>query len=405
VKVKSNPIICGLDVGTTKICMMVARRDRDGGLELISSGYAESAGLVKGAVVNLDEIAASIRKAASEAEMKCGMPVDCVKVGVGGDHFQSYNSRGAVTIAGERQEVTDQAVDQVVLASRASVALPPDREIVHVLPQEFFLDGRGDIQNPVGLFGSQLDVDVHIVTCQKALCLNLINAVNRAEIRVRKVVFKALASAEAVLTKDEKELGVVLVEIGGGGTDIVVVRQNAVRFTKVLPVGGVSFTRDLAFGLQTPVEEAERIKKESGTVLTERLSDGDEPVQVLGTGAREPREVSRRVVCEILRARAMETLEIVADEIRKAEDAGPLVAGAVVSGGGSMLDGMVELAADVLDMPARQGLPRKVKGMKDDLIHPGYATAVGLTMFTMGAAPRAPSPPGFLARVLAWVGA
>jgi cell division protein FtsA len=382
--------------------MMIARKHRDGGLELISSGYAESEGLNKGAVIDLDNTAAAIRKAASEAELKAGVSADWVKVGAGGEHFQSCNSRGAVTITGERREVTAEAVEQVVTAAK-SISIPPDREIVHVLPQEFFLDGLGGIKNPVGLFGSQLDVNVHIVTGQSTLNQNLINAVNRAEMHVRKVVFKSLACTEAVLTKDEKELGVVLLDIGGGCTDIIIVQQNAVRFTKVLPVGGISFTRDLAYGLQTPVEEAERIKKASGTVLTERI-DAEEQVSVPGTGARAVRAVSRKTVCDILRARAMEVLELVGDQIRKAAIGSPLIAGVVVTGGGSMLDGMVELTEEVLGIPARQGLPRGIKGLKDDLMHPGYATAIGLTMFGAWEMPVEKSSQRFLTRILSWIG-
>jgi cell division protein FtsA len=377
--VKKNRIICGLDIGTTKICMMIARKHREGGLELISTGYSNSNGLNKGVVVDLAEAAASIRKAADEAELKANTSVDWVLVGATGDHFQSFNSRGALTIEGHHQEVRAEEMAQVIGAAQ-SVSIPPDREIVHVLPQEFFLDGRGGIQNPTGLFGSQLDANIHIVTCQTSLNQNLINAVNRAQMRVKKVVFQPLASAEAVLTKDEKELGTAVIDIGAGTTDIAIFQKNAVQFTKVLPVGGANFTRDLAIGLQTPIEDAERIKKESGTVLTERVLSED-TVLIPGIGTRSTRSIPRKMICSILRDRAVEILELAGDQIRKAMGNDHLIAGVVITGGGSTLDGMLELSEEVLAMPVRQGLPRYIRGLPEELSHPVYSTVVGLALF------------------------
>jgi len=378
--VKKDRIICGLDVGTSKICMMIARAHRDGGLELISTGYSNSSGLKKGVVVDLDEAAASIRKAADEAELKAGLSVDWVLVGASGDHFQSLNSRGAISIEGNHQEVTAEDMQQVIGAAKSSVPIPPDREIIHVLPQEFFLDDQGGILNPVGLFGSRLDVNVHLVTCQSSLNQNMVNAVNKAQMRVTRVILQQLASAEAVLTKDEKELGTVVIDIGGGTTDIAVFMRNAVQFTKVLAVGGAHFTRDLAVLLHTPMEDAERLKKESGTVLTERARD-DATVTVPGMGTRATRDVARRLVCDILRDRAVELLELVKAEISRATENERLVAGAVITGGGCMLDGMLELAEETLGMPVRQGLPLGIQGLTEELSHPVYATAVGLALF------------------------
>jgi cell division protein FtsA len=377
--VKKDRIICGLDVGTSKICMMIVKAHRDGGLELISSGYSDSNGLKKGIVVDLDEAAASIRKAADEAELKANHSVDWVIVGASGDHFQSFNSRGAITIEGNHQEVTPEDMAQVIGAAQ-SVSIPSDREIIHVLPQEFFLDDQGGIQNPVGLFGSQLDVNIHVVTCQSTLNQNMVNAVNKAKMRVKKVILQQLASAEAVLTKDEKELGAAVIDIGGGTTDIAVFMRNAVQFTKVLPVGGAHFTRDLAIGLQTPMTEAERIKKESGTVLTEKVQ-ADETVQAPGMGTRAARSVPRSTVCNILRDRAVELLELVRDQLIKATENERLVAGIVITGGGSMLDGIMDLAEETLGLPVRQGLPLGVQGLTDELSHPVYATAIGLALF------------------------
>ncbi len=406
---KKNRIICGLDVGTTKICMMIARAHREGDLELISTGYSNSGGLKKGLVVDLEEAAASIRKAAAEAEAKSSMSVDWVTVGASGDHFQSFNSRGAITIEGNHQEVSAEDMAQVIRAAQ-SIPVPPDHEVIHVLPQEFLLDDHGGIQNPVGLFGSRLDVNVHVVTCQSALNQNLINAVNRAQMRVKRVILQQLASAEAVLTKDEKELGTAVLDIGGGTTDIAVFVRNVVQFTKVLPVGGAHFTRDLAIGLQTPMEEAERIKKESGTVLTERIQEG-EMVLVPGMGTRSARSVPRKMICEILRDRAVELMELIREQIWKAGENEQLVAGVVVTGGTSMLDGLLELMEEMLGMPVRQGLPLGVRGLTDELSHPVYATAIGLALFGAEEAGycranrgKANGSPWLFNRILSWAG-
>jgi cell division protein FtsA len=407
--VKKDRIICGLDVGTTKICMMIARAHRDSGLELLSTGYADSYGLKKGVVVDLEEAAASIRKARDEAELKSNISVDWVTIGAAGDHFQGFNSHGAITIEGSHQEVSAEDMAQVIRAAQ-SVPLPPDREVIHVLPQEFFLDDHDGIQNPVGLYGSRLDVNIHVVTCQSALNQNLINAVNRAQMRVKKVILGQLASAEAVLTKDERDLGTAIIDIGGGTTDIAIFIRNAVQFTKVLPVGGAHFSRDLAIGLQTPMEHAERIKKESGTVLTERIREG-ETAEVPGMGARPLHSVARTVVCEILRARAVELLELVKDQIRQAVENERLIAGAVITGGGSMLDGIVDLAEETLGMPVRHGLPIGVRGLTDELSHPVYATAIGLALcaaqeagFRNRSMRKAGSSPWPFSRILQWAG-
>lgn len=376
---RKDPIVCGLDIGTTKICMIIARAQAEGGLEIISTGYAHSSGLKKGVVTDLEEAAASIRKAADEAETKSGVSVDWVTIGTAGDHFQSFNSHGAIPIEGNRQEITTEHMDQVIKAAQ-SIPIPPDREVIHVLPQEFFLDDHGGIQNPVGLYGSRLDVNIHVITCHSALNQNLINAVNRAQMRVKKVILQQLASAEAVLTKDERDLGTAIIDIGGGTTDIGVFVRNAVYFTSVLPVGGAHFSRDLAIGLQTPLDEAERIKKDAGTVLTERVRE-DEIIDVPGMGTRTGRSASRKLICEILRARAIETLELIKDQMSKAVEHEQLIAGVVLTGGGSMLDGMLELAEEILGMPVRQGLPLGVKGLTSELSHPVYATAIGLALF------------------------
>ena len=388
---------------------MIARARSDGTIEVLSSGYSNSSGLKKGVVVDLEEAAASIRRASDEAESKSGISVDWVTIGAAGDHFQSFNSHGAVTIEGNHQEVTAVEMEQVIRAAQ-SIPIPSDREVIHVLPQEYFLDDHGGITNPVGLFGSRLDVNIHVVTCQSAQNQNLINAVNRAQMRVKKVILNQLASAEAVLTRDERELGTAVIDIGGGTTDIAVFLKNAVQFTKVLPVGGAHFTRDLAIGLQTPMEDAERIKKESGTVLTERTMEG-EAVLIPGMGTRAARSVSRRAICDILHDRAMEVLELIKDQLYKAVENERLIAGVVVTGGGSMLDGMMELTEEILGMPVRQGLPLGVQGLTEELSHPVYATSVGLALFGAEEAGYRKKNPaksngssGLFGKILSWAG-
>jgi cell division protein FtsA len=333
--------------------------------------------------------------------------VDWVTVGAAGDHFRSFNSHGAIKIAGEHQEVSAEAMAQVIRAAQ-SVPIPPEREIIHVLPQEFFLDDNGGIQNPVGLYGSRLDVNLHVVTCQSALNQNLINAVNRAQMRVKRVVLEQLASAEAVLTMDERELGTVVVDIGGGTSDIAVFANNAVQFTSTLPVGGAHFTRDLAIGLQTPLEDAERIKRESGTVLRERISE-EETVVVPGMGTRATRSVPREMVYGILRDRAAELLELVKDQIWTTMENEQIIAGVVVTGGGSLLDGILELTEETLGLPVRHGLPLGVQGLTNELSHPVYATAIGLALFGAEEAGyrnkshgKTKSSPWLFNRILSW---
>ena len=405
---KKEKILCGLDIGTTKVCLIIARATGERGVEIVSTGYAHSQGLKKGIVVDLEEAAAAIRRAAEEAELKSGVSVDWVTVGVSGDHVLSFNCHGAISIEGKHHEVTPEDVAQVIHAAQ-TIPIPPDREILHVLPQEFFLDNRGEISNPVGLTGSRLDVNVHVVSSEATLIQNLVNAVNRSDMRVQKLVLEQLASAEAVLTADEKELGVALIDIGGGTTDVAVLARKAVRYTSVLPVGGEHFTRDLAIGLRTPIEDAERIKKESGSVVTEGIA-ADEHVEVPGVGTRPPRELSRGVVCHILRERALQVLQLVRCEIERSGCREQLTSGAVLTGGGSLLDGLLELAEGILEMPVRQGLPQGVLGLTEDLSHPVYATAVGLALYGAQSErgvkrrrEKASASPWFLNRLLSWV--
>ena len=406
---KKDRIISSVDVGTTKICVLIARSHADGRVEIISTGYANSAGLKKGIVVDIEEAAASIRKAREEAEMRSGISMDWVVVGISGDHIEGYNCHGAIPIEGKNREVTAEDVEQVIAAAQ-SIPIRQEREAIHVLTQEFILDKRGEIQNPVGLTGSRLDVNIHVVTCDSALLQNVVNAVNRADLRVGKVMLQHLGSAESVLTADEKDLGVAVVDVGGGTTDIALFARDALRFTSFLPIGGAHFTRDLAIGMRVPIEEAERIKKESGSVLVDEIA-ADETVEAMGVGAAEVRSYSRASMCRFLRERAVELLELTKDKLAAAAEDDQIIAGVVLTGGGSALDGMVELAEEVLEMPVRQGIPFGAQGLTDDLSHPVYATAIGLAK--LGArqgldrkafAGKSSSPSWLVHRFLSWVG-
>ncbi len=406
---KKERVICGLDVGTEKICCVVARSASDDCIEVIGSGYAQSAGMRKGIVVDLEEAAAAIRKAAQEAEHKSSFSVDWVTVGVSGNHIQGVNCHGAISIEGKHHEVSMDDVTQVIQAAQTA-PLPPSREVLHVLTQEFFLDSRGEIRNPVGLTGQRLDVDVHVVTCDSALMQNLINAVNKAQMRVKKVVLPQLASAQAVLMQEEREMGVAVIDIGGGTTDIALISRDALRSCSVLPVGGSHFSRDLSVGLRTSIEEAERIKLEFGSAQTEGIAE-DEVVEVIGVASRRPREVPRRIICQILHDRAVEVLELIKDQISRSGCRGQLISGAVLTGGGSLLNGMLPLAEQILEMPVRQGVPQSVAGLSEELIHPVYATAVGLTMFATfdgndrrSQGNRTNGSPRIVNKLLSWMG-
>ncbi len=401
---KKDRIVCGLDVGTTKICAIVASVN-EAGCKILSSGYSEARGLQKGVVVDLPEASASIRRATDEAELKAGISVDTVTAGMSGDHIQSFNCHGAASVDGKHNEVSSKDTEAVIKAA-SSIPIPPEREIIHVIPQQYVLDNRGGIKNPVGLTGSRLDVDVHVVTCEGFMMQNLINAVNASHIRVAKVVLQQLATADAVLSEDEKELGVAVIDIGGGTTDIAQFAQNTVRSTSVLPVGGVHFTRDLAICLRTPVEEAEKIKKSAGGVLTMDIAN-DESIQVPRIGDSTNRSLPRRMVCQVLRDRAMEVLELVRDQIHRSGDRDQLSSGAVLTGGSSLLNGITILAEEILEMPVRRGVPQGVLGLTEELEQPAYATAVGLTM-QAAAEPKAlkqkgPVAPWLFGKILSWV--
>lgn len=371
--------LVGLDVGTSKIAAIVGEARDDGSLEIIGVGVADSRGIRRGVVVNLDAAVESIKKALEEAELTAGIEIESVHLGLSGAHMNGLNSRGVVAVAGKTREITREDVRRAIDAAKA-VTLPSGREIIHVLPQDFVVDEQDGIGNPVGMTGSRLEVNVHIVNGSASSTQNLVACVNRAGVTVLDTTLGQLAAAEAVLTKDEKDLGVALVDVGGGTTDIAIFERGSVWHTGVVAVGGDHFTNDIAVGLRTPVPDGERIKRRCGCALSTMVAD-DETMEVASVGGRKPRVMPRRVLSEILQPRAEEIFHLLWDEIRNAGCDRSLNSGLVLTGGGAMLDGMAEIAEQIFDLPIRRGYPQGVGGLIDHVSSPEFATAVGLVMY------------------------
>ncbi len=370
--------LVGLDVGTSQVAVVVGEAREDGGLEVIGLGVAESHGMRRGVVVNLEAAVESIKRAVEEAELTAGIEIDAVHLGLSGAHVKGFNSRGVVAVAGKTREITRDDVRRAIEAARA-VSLPSGREIVHVLPQDYVVDDQDGIANPVGMNGARLEVNVHIVTGQSSSIHNLVAAVNRVGISVVDTVLEQLAAAAAVLTPDEQELGVALVDIGGGTTDFAIFERGSLWHTGVLAVGGDHFTSDIAVGLRTPIPEAEKIKRRAGCALSS-LVDEDETIEVPSVGGRQPRVMPRRILSEILQPRAEEVFHRLWDEIRQAGYEKSLHAGIVLTGGGALLEGLAEIAEQIFDLPIRRGAPTGVGGLADHVSSPAFATAVGLVI-------------------------
>jgi cell division protein FtsA len=371
-------LVVGLDVGTTKICAVIAA-PRPNGLDVVGVGAAPSRGLRRGIVVNIDSTVEAIKQAVAEAEQMAGVEVGAVYAGVAGGHIRSVNSRGVVAISGKDREVTQADVDRAVDAARA-INIPQDREIIHVLPQTFMIDDADGVREPIGMSGVRLEVEAHIVTGAVASVQNVIRSVNRAGLSVQDVVLEPIASSEAVLFHDERELGVVVIDIGGGTTDVALLRDGAIWHTAILPLGGDHITNDIAVGLRTPMADAEDLKKRYGCALT-ALVPAEETVDVPSVGGRKPRQLSRQVLSEIIQPRVEEIFTLVARELTRAGFSEAATAGVVVTGGTSILHGVPELAESVFDQPVRRGVPGDVGGLADVIRSPIYATAVGLALY------------------------
>jgi cell division protein FtsA len=371
--------VVGLDIGTSKICCVVGEITSGGSVRVVGLGCAPSKGLRKGVVVNLDATVEAVRAATEEAELMAGVHVEQATVGIAGGHIRSFNSRGVVAVAGKERTVSHEDVRRVLDAARA-VSIPQDREILHVLPQEFVLDDQGGIASPIGLIGARLEANVHIITASTTSVQNLVTCANRAGIEVRHTVLEQLAGAEAVLTEDEKELGVALIDIGGGTTDLAIFERGSLWHTAVLPVGGDHFTNDLAVGLRAPVPDAERLKKKNGCALA-ALVRNNEAIEVPAVGGRKPRLLSPQLIAEILQPRAEELFGLFRDEITRAGFEKSLNAGMVLSGGGSLLPGMSEVAEQVFDMPVRHGTARSLEGLLQVGEGAQSTTACGLVLW------------------------
>ena len=375
---KKDKYIVGLDIGSTKVCALMAELDEER-VRFVALGAAESKGLRKGQIVNLDAAIGSIRRAVEEAETASGVPVESALLGVAGSHIRGVNSRGGAVIASRPREIQRDDVRRAVEAAR-QVSLPEDRDVLHVIPQEFFLDGHDSIRDPIGMVGQKLEANVHIVTASATAAQNIITAVNRAGVVVRDTVLEPLASADACLTTDERELGACLLDLGGGTTELIVYLGGTVRHTAAIPVGGDHFTNDLAVGLRTPIPEAERIKREHGCAFRELLRE-DHAIEIASVGDRPPRVVFDRMLTEIVEPRAQELLTLVHDELKRAGLDTQIPAGLVLTGGAGQLTGLAELAERMVGLPVRVAAPRGLEDLAEDVAKPEYATAVGLVLY------------------------
>jgi cell division protein FtsA len=374
--VKKGHVIVGLDIGTTKTCAIVAEMT-DTGIDIIGIGSHPSEGLKKGVVVNIENTVEAIKKAVDEAEHMSGCEISSVHVGIAGGHIKGQNSLGIVAV--KSREVDEDDVRRAIEASKA-IAIPLDREILHTLPQNYIVDDQNGIRDPIGMSGVRLEAKVHIVTGSSASVQNIVKSVNRVGLDIDDMVLEQLASSEAVLSADEKDLGVVLLDIGGGTTDIAVFSDGSIKHTAVIPVGGNFITSDIATGLRTPLTEAEKIKIKYGCAFSSMIPK-NEIIEVPSVGGREPREVTRQILGRIIEPRAEEILNMSYKEVIKSGYEDILAAGVVLTGGTSIMAGITELAEHVFNMPVRRGFPAGIGGLTDVVNSPMYATGVGLVIY------------------------
>lgn len=375
---KQDHVLVGLDIGTSKIACVVADISPDGKLDVIGIGKHPSRGMRKGVVVNIESTVESIRLAVEEAELMAGVDIRSVFVGIAGSHIRGYNSNGVV--ATKNGEVTREDVTRAIDAASA-MAIPADQKILHILPQEYIIDDQDGIREPVGMSGIRLEARVHMITGAVSSAQNLVKCCNRCDLDVSDMVLEQVASSEAVLSQDEKDIGVVLVDIGGGTTDLAIYIDGAIRHTAVIPIGGDHLTNDLVVGLRTSAREADKIKIKHGACLVE-MADPEDVIDVPSVGGRPPRPMPRQIMAQILEPRVQELLELVKVEIQRSGYQELIAAGLVLTGGSSLLEGMVELAEETFDgLPVRMGKPVGVGGLVDVVSSPMYATGVGLLMY------------------------
>ena len=370
-------LIVGLDIGTSKVVAIVGEITTEGEIEIIGLGSHPSRGLKKGVVVNIESTVQSIQRAVEEAELMAGCQINSVYAGIAGSHIKSINSHGIVAI--KDREVSDMDLDRVIDAARA-VAIPADQRILHILPQEFIIDEQEGVREPIGMSGVRLEAKVHLVTGAVGAAQNIIKCVRRCGLEVDDIILEQLASSYSVLTDDEKELGVCLVDIGGGTTDIAVFADGAIRHTAVIPIAGDQVTNDIAVALRTPTQYADEIKIKYACALRQ-LANADETIEVPSVGDRPPRKLSRQTLAEVVEPRYDELLSLVQAELRKSGFEDIIAAGVVLTGGSSKMDGVVDLAEEIFHMPVRLGSPQYVSGLSDVVSNPIHATGVGLLLF------------------------
>ncbi len=390
---KKDKYIVGLDIGSTKTCAMIAEIDEEQ-VNFLALGAAESKGLRKGLIVNLDSTVSSIRRAVEEAESVANVPVESAVIGVAGNHVRGVNSRGGITLGTRPRDIEREDVRRAIDAAR-NISLPDDREVLHVLPHEFRVDAQDGIRDAIGMVGHRLEANVHVVTSSVAATQNLVTAANNAGILISDTVLEPLASAESCLTQDERDLGCCLLDIGGGTTELIVYGGGVVRHTSAVPIGGDHFTNDLAVGLRTPIPEAEKIKRRNGCATSELLRE-DGAIEIASVGDRPPRTIFARTLTDIIEPRAMELLAMIRDDLRRAGLETQIPAGFVLCGGGARLYGLDELIEQSLHLPVRIAEPKGLAGLPEQVAQPEYATVIGLVMYGAKARRNTPQRAGNL---------
>ena len=375
----NKKLVVGLDIGTSKIAAIVAEITAEGAFEIIGMGNCPARGLKKGVVVNIEITVNAIQRALEEAELMADCKIKEVYTGIAGSHIKSFNSQGMVAI--KDKEVGQMDIDRVIETAKA-VQIPNDQQILHILNQEFIIDGQEDVREPLGMSGVRLEVKVHIVTGAVSAAQNIIKCVRRCGLEVRDLILQPLASAMAVVSDDEKDLGVALVDIGGGTTDLAIFTHGAIRHTAVIPIAGDQITNDIAMALRTPTKDAEDLKQRYGCALSQ-LADPQQMIEVPGIGERGPRELSRKTLAEVIEPRVEELYSLVQAELRRSGYEELLSSGIVITGGSAMMQGMVELGEEIFHMPVRVGVPHYSGALAEVVRHPRYSTAVGLLVAGM----------------------
>jgi cell division protein FtsA len=406
--VQDKKLIVGLDIGTSKVVAIVGEISLEGDIEIVGIGSSPSKGMKKGVVVNIESTVQSIQRAAEEAELMAGCQIHSVYVGIAGSHIRSLNSHGIVAI--KDKEVYRADLERVIDAAQA-VAIPADQKILHILPQEYVIDDQGGIKEPLGMSGVRLEAKVHLVTCAVNAAQNIEKCIRRCGLEVEEIILEQLASSYSVLTDDERELGVCMVDIGGGTTDIAIFTEGSIRHTGVIPIAGDQVTNDIAMALRTPTQHAEEIKIKYACALTQ-LAGPDETIKVPSVGDRPPRDLSRQSLAEVVEPRYDELFTLVQAELRRSGYEDMVPAGVVLTGGTSKMEGVVELAEEIFHMPVRVGYPQTVRGLNDIVRNPIYATSVGLLQYGMehrndgektSSAKSSGTSESFWSRVKAWL--